>query len=200
MSNPDRCDLQASLKLNGGTIRKLLPSEHGLVRDHLLRLDKESRRLRFAHGVSDSFIERYATGIMDNGDLFFGFLVDGEARAIAELRQIGYGWNSDAEAAFSVESPYQSSGVGSVLMGRVIRSARNRFVKRLYMSCLAENARMQNIARKYEASLKFELGEVVGEIVPDAANYFSVLEEAMEDRVGFMLAVLDLQERLTKAA
>jgi hypothetical protein len=36
--------------------------------------------------------------------------------------------------------------------------------------------------------------------VPDTANYFSILAEAMDDRVGFMLAVLDLQSRLVKAA
>ena len=53
-------------------------------------------------------------------------------------------------------------------MGRVIRAARNRHVQRLYMSCLAENARMQAIARHHEASLRFDYGEVVGEILPKA--------------------------------
>ena len=38
-----------------------------------------------------------------------------------------------------------------------------------------------------------QIGEVVGEIVPQDANYFSLLAEAVEDRVGYMLAVLDLQ-------
>ena len=42
-----------------GTIRKLWPTETDKFRDHLLRLDKTNRRLRFAHGVSDSFIEDY---------------------------------------------------------------------------------------------------------------------------------------------
>jgi hypothetical protein len=85
-------------------------------------------------------------------------------------------------------------------MGRVIRAARNRGLQLLYMSCLAENSKMQAIARKYEAELRFEYGEVIGEIVPDTANYFSILAEAMDDRVGFMLAVFDLQSRLVKAA
>ena len=61
------------------------------------------------------------------------------------------------------------------------------------MNCLAENGKMQAIACKYDAELRFESGEVVGEIVPQDANYFSLLAEAVEDRVGYMLAVLDLQ-------
>ena len=85
-------------------------------------------------------------------------------------------------------------------MGRVIRSARNRGVHLLYMSCLAENGKMQAVARKHHADLRFEYGEVVGEIVPDGPNYFSILAEAMDDRVGYMLAVFDLQTRIAHAA
>jgi hypothetical protein len=43
--------------IDTGTIRKLWPTEADRFRHHLLRLDKENRRLRFAHFVSDSFIE-----------------------------------------------------------------------------------------------------------------------------------------------
>ena len=47
-------------QFSGGNIRKLWPTETDKFRDHLLRLDKMSRRLRFAHGVSDAFVEDYA--------------------------------------------------------------------------------------------------------------------------------------------
>ena len=60
---------------------------------------------------------------------------------------------------------------------------------------------MQAIARKHEAELRFEYGEVIGEIVPIDPDYFSILAEAMEDRVGYLLAVLDVsRERARKAA
>lgn len=192
--------MSSQARLPEGVFRKLWPSETGSFRDHLLRLDKQSRRMRFAHGVADAFIEDYAARMSDMGSLVFAFIADGAVRAAAELRKIGDTWGSEAEAAFSVEKAYQDLGIGSELMGRVIRAARNRGVHLLYMSCLAENSKMQAIARKYEAVLHFEYGEVVGEIVPDSANYFSILAEAVEDRVGFMMAVLDLQARLVKAA
>lgn len=183
-----------------GSIRKLWPVETAKFRDHLLRLDKNSRRMRFAHSVSDTFIDDYAERMSDMGSVVYGYIEADEVRAVAELRKLGDAWGNEAEAAFSVETTHQGLGIGSDLMGRIIRSARNRGVQRLYMSCLPENGRMQAIARKYEAVLMLEPGEVVGEIVPVGPNYFSVLAEAVDDRVGYMLAVLDLQGRLSRAA
>lgn len=182
------------------SIRKLWPSESDKFRDHLMRLDRASRRMRFAHSVSDTFIADYASRMSEMGSVVYGMFDGGEIRAVAELRKLGDTWGPEAEAAFSVETEFQDQGIGSELMGRVIRAARNRGVQRLYMSCLAENSKMQAIARKHEADLRFEYGEVIGEIVPQNPNYFSILAEAVEDRVGFMMAVLDLQSRLMRAA
>ena len=186
--------------IHAGAVRKLLPTEWESFRDHLLRLDTASRRMRFAHAVSDSFIEDYASRMSEMGSIVFALIDHGQVRAAAELRKLGDTWGREAEAAFSVEKTFQDKGIGSELMGRVIRAARNRGVQLLYMSCLAENGKMQAIARKFEADLRFEYGEVVGEIVPESPNYFSVLTEAMEDRVGYMMAVLDLQARLAAKA
>ncbi|MBU1213441.1 MAG: GNAT family N-acetyltransferase [Alphaproteobacteria bacterium] len=187
-------------QFSGGTIRKLWPSETDKFRDHLLRLDKNSRRMRFAHSVSDSFIEDYAGRMSDMGAIVYAYLEDGEVRAVAELRKLSDVWGEEAEAAFSVEPGYQEKGIGTELMGRVIRASRNRGVHRIYMSCLAENQKMQAIARKHEADLRFEYGEVIGEILPVNSDYFSILAEAMEDRVGYLLAVFDVRRERNRQA
>src|SRR5262245_995424 len=192
--------IMSNLETVEGTIRRLWPTETDKFREHLLRLDPESRRLRFAHSVSDAFIAEYAGRMTEYGSLVYGHLVDGKVRGAAELRRLGDAWGEEAEAAFSVEKPYQDHGVGTDLMGRVVRAARNRNIRRLYMSCLAENARMQTIARKHEALLRFEYGDVIGEIEPAHPDYFSLVAEAAEDRMGFIIAVLDLQARMVRAA
>jgi GNAT superfamily N-acetyltransferase len=115
----------------GGNIRKIWPTETEKFRDHLLRLDKASRRMRFAHGVSDSFVEDYASRMGDAGSIVYGFFVDGKVHAAAELRKLSDVWGQEAEAAFSVEATHQDQGIGSELMGRVIRAARNRGVHEL---------------------------------------------------------------------
>ena len=183
-----------------GTIRKLWAHETDLFRDHLLRLDQGSRRLRFAHAVGDTFIRDYASRMAEMGSIVHAYVEAGEVRAVAELRKLADDWGTEAEVAFSVEKPLQEQGLGGELMGLVIRAARNRGVKRLFMSCLAENEKMQAIARKHEAELRFELGEVLGDIVPSTADYVSILAEAVDDRVAYMLAVLDLGTRLRQVA
>ena len=182
----------------GGTIRKVWATESQAFCDHLLRLDKKSRRMRFAHSVPDKFIIDYASRMSDNGAVVYGYFEDSEIRAAAELRKLGDRWGHEAETAFSVEPDYQGKGLGSELLGRIIRSARNRGIAHLYMSCLPDNQRMQAIAKKHEAELRFEYGDVVGDIVPQAPDYISVFSEAMEDRVGYMLGVLDIRRRLRK--
>ena len=102
----------------------------------------------------------------DMGGIVYGYFEGEDVRAAAELKKLGDTWGREAEAAFSVEQPLQEHGIGTELMGRVIRAARNRGVQHLCISCLAENSKMRAIARHFEAELRFEYGEVVGEIVP----------------------------------
>lgn len=184
-----------------GAIRKLWPSERTQFRDHLSRLDESSRRMRFAHCVSDEFIADYAERMDEMGSIVFGYFDEAhDLRACAELRKLTNEWAPAAEAAFSVETGLQNTGIGTLLMGRVIRSARNRGVHHLYMSCLPENRRMQAIAKKHEATLRFEYGEVIGDILPQSSDCFSQLAEAVDDRVGFLMAVVDLTVRSRRAA
>ena len=60
-----------------GTVRKLWPTETDKFRDHMLRLDKDSRRMRFAHSVSDSFIEDYASRMAEFGSVVYAFIAAG---------------------------------------------------------------------------------------------------------------------------
>ncbi len=179
----------------GGTFRKLWPAETEKFRAHLLRLDKETRRLRFGMPVNDQFIIDYAGRTSEWDSIIHVFVVGGEIRAAAELRRIGDQWSGEAEAAFSVETDYQNKGIGSELLGRVVRSARNRGIDRLYMNCLLENRKMQRVAKKHEAMLQFEQGEVIGRVRPGVPTYLSIWSEAIEDGSNFMMAILDLPKR-----
>jgi GNAT superfamily N-acetyltransferase len=173
--------------------------ERDKFRDHLLRLDRDSRRMRFGMAVSDDFITDYASRVGEMRCVVYGFFTDGEMRAAAEMRKIGESWSTDAEGAFSVEKDYQNRGIGTELLGRIIRAARNRGVSRLYMNCLAENHKMQRLCRKYEAELHFDHGEVVGRVLPALPTYISIWEEAVENSNGFVMAVLDLPMRMLPA-
>src|SRR5664280_1682457 len=74
---------------DGGTIRKLWIGETDAYRDHLLRLDRESRHRRFSGALADEVIARHASTANGLGVVVHGFFVDGVLRGAAELRQNG---------------------------------------------------------------------------------------------------------------
>ncbi len=185
---------------DGGIIRKLWVGETDAYREHLLRLDSDSRHTRFSGAMSDQAIADYATTAQGVDVVVHGFFVDGTLRGAAELRHIGPTLSRAAEAAFSIEKPWQSHGVGSALLERTLLSARNRGINALHIQCLADNRRMQQLARKFDAELKFDFGSVVGEVTPPRFTGLSLMREWMADGQGFAAALLSMQERILKAA
>jgi GNAT superfamily N-acetyltransferase len=187
------------LLADGGMIRKLWIGEADKYRDHLLRLDAESRCNRFGVAIADELIETYVASPTWSGAVMHGFLVEGIVRGVAELKPFGV-FPTEAEVAFSVEKPWQSHGIGSALLERTLLVARNRGIKRVHMVCLADNDRMQQLARKFAAHLSFEHGSVVAELAAPHPTPLSMLREIMADGHGVATAMLDVQARLMKIA
>lgn len=183
---------------DGGVIRKLWIGEADRYRDHLLRLDAGSRHSRFGSGVSDEFIRNYVGTAFGLSAIVHGFYLDGTLRGAAELRPLGPDFAHEAEAALSIEAPWQSHGIGSTLLDRTLLAARNRGIKKLHMACLANNRRMQELARKFAAELSFDFGAVVGEVAAARPTPLSVLRELVADNCGFATAVLEVQSRILK--
>ena len=94
----------------------------------------------------------------------------------------------------------QSHGVGTVLLERTLLSARNLGIKLLRMHCLTDNRRMQQLAGKFEADLKFDFGSVVGEVDPPRFTLLSLTREMVTDAHSVATAVLDVQSRLLNPA
>jgi len=188
------------LLADGGVIRKLWIGEADIYRDHLLRLDAESRRNRFGLALADELIEAYVASPTWSGAVLHGFVVDGVLRGAAELKPFGATLPTAAEAAISVEKPWQSHGVGSALLARTLLAARNRGIRHVHMACLPDNARMQQLARKFAAELSFDLGNVVGEVAAPHPTPLSILREIVADGHGVATAMLDAQARWLKAA
>jgi ribosomal protein S18 acetylase RimI-like enzyme len=163
-----------------GIVRRLRAIERDKVRDHLLRLDTEDRLRRFAGYLSDAQIETYCANLDWARALIVGYVVDGEVRAIGELKPMADGRSRAAELAVSVERQFQSRGIGTVLLRRLIVAARNRFIRRLHMICLMDNARVQHLARKLDGRLAFEQGEVEARIEPPWPTYWTLLEETLD--------------------
>jgi GNAT superfamily N-acetyltransferase len=120
----------------------------------------------------------------------------GVLRGVADMRIVRPLDLQEAEAAFSIEKPWQSHGVGSALLERCLLAARNRGVKLLQVCCLMENRRMQQLARKFEAELTFDFGTVIGTMENPHPTPLSVMRELVTDSQSFAAAYVDFQSRL----
>ena len=177
-----------------GQTRKLWTADETAFREHLLRLDAETRRKRFAMATTDEFIARYAANIFNFHSVVHGHFVEGTLRGVGELRLMDVS-GREAEAAFSVEDGWQGQGIGTDLMHHTLTTARNRGIARVYMNCLASNRSMQRLARSQGAELEYEAGDVVGLLLPPAASPTSIAREIAWDTAGWATAVVDMQRR-----
>ena len=174
-----------------GHIRKLGRSERDVLCAHLLRLTPEERRMRFLGSVGDASIRRYCERPRPFHTVVLGYFADGILRGAGELlldEQVL--WTKRAEVALTVEGPFQGRGVGAELLRRLVVLARNRGVAVVHMTCLAENERVQAIARGLDAVLEIEEGGVEGRVHPPWPTHLSLLEEAMSDSLTLMRVVL----------
>jgi len=148
-----------------GTVRTLSQQEElPLLRDHLLRLDHESRHDRFHGFMDDSFIEGYAEKCASDGTIIIAYLEDGVVRGAAELHPPDTSADLQPEIAFSVESGQRRLGVGSILFRKLIAEARARGYRHLRITTGAQNDAMRALANKFGAHLTFRYGESTGTI------------------------------------
>jgi GNAT superfamily N-acetyltransferase len=148
-----------------GTVRTLSQHEElPLLRDHLLRLDRESRHDRFHGFMDDSFIEGYAAKCASDGTVVIAYLEDGLVRGAAELHPPDGSPDSQPEIAFSVEAPVRRQGVGSILFRKLIAQARAKGYRWLRITTGAQNEAMRALANKFGAHLTFRHGESTGTI------------------------------------
>ena len=148
-----------------GSVRTLRQQEElPLLRDHLLRLDPESRHDRFHGFMDESFIERYAAKCADDGTVIIAYIEDGVVRGAAELHPPDRSPDSQPEIAFSVEATVRRQGVGSILFKKLIAEARSKGYQSLRITTGAQNQAMRALAHKFGAHLTFRHGDSTGSI------------------------------------
>ena len=163
------------------TTRTLQRHERDEYARHLVLLDDEDRRLRFASPRSDEAIREYVQKIDLSRDAIIG-VYDADLALIGAAhlaRGTGY-----AEVGVSVLSGHRGRGVGSALLSRSRLHARNWGVAEFFTHCAADNRAMMKLAKKHGMRAVVERGEADAYLevpAPDAASYTA---ELLAERVG----------------
>lgn len=179
-----------------GVIRTIRPWERAKLREHLLRLEPEGRRMRFHAAVKDSAIERFVDRLSWLRSINAGFFEDGALRGSAQLVWSADPWRDGVEFAIAVETAWRGRGVGTALMDRALILARNRGLDRLTMTCLRENDAMRALARHFEARLAFEDNGVEGRLRLPWPSQATLAQEAAEEWFAAMRQGIETVARL----
>ena len=167
-------------------MRKLLSSEAGKLRDHLGRLTREQRSLRFMGALDDDVVAEHCERLNWFRAVVIGYFGAGELRGAAELQVAGDRFPTLYEVAITVETGWQDRGVATELLRRVLVIATNRSARGVRLKCIGDNHRIQHIAQKFGAQLDRRDGESEGDISTSSPTYWSLCEEVTDDNLGWM--------------
>jgi hypothetical protein len=92
-----------------------------------------------------------------------------------------------------VEKAWRAQGIGTALMARAARSARDLGIEHLYLTCQRGNRGMQCIAAKFAASMSYDDGECFADISMHCQPMSALLEPATHGATAHSrMVVLDL--------
>jgi acetyltransferase len=166
---PYPSDLAETLQWRGRaiTVRPVRPEDEAQHRAFLERLDPDDIRMRIFY--SRRTIERSELARLTQIDYEreMAFLAtapgaDGREETLAVVRAVADPDNHDAEFGIIVRSDLKGSGLGRLLMGRLIAYQRHHGTQRLVATVLNENAGMLKLAQ--------DLGFVLDEGQADAST------------------------------
>lgn len=141
-------------KLRDGQVVRIRPmskEDIELEREFIESLSPESRHQRFLGGVgkpSQKMLEELTDVDHEKREAFIALIDDG-----GKEREIGasrYAMDQDGkacESAVVVSDDWQKHGLGTLLINRLIETAKARGIERLYSIDSAENARLREVAR-----------------------------------------------------
>ncbi|WP_323844230.1 GNAT family N-acetyltransferase [Microbulbifer magnicolonia] len=142
-------------KLSDGQVVKIRPLNRDdieLEREFITNLSPESRHFRFLAGVgkpSQKMLEELTDIDHDRREAFIALIQeDGGEKEIGVSR---YALDPDGKAgecAVVVADEWQKHGLGTLLINRLIESARARGLERLYSIDSAENFKLRQVARE----------------------------------------------------
>lgn len=170
-------------------VRRLGARHFDLVRAHLIGLDAHDRYLRFGHGASDDYIDRYVRHIDFERDVVFGaFDRHLELVAVGHLAPCPAFADARPAAEFGVSvSPGQRRrGFGARLFGHAMLLARNRGLERLVIHALRENAAMLAIARQAGAAVVSDGPDAQAWLELPGPDWGSHLEQWAEARAAWV--------------
>ena len=136
---------------------------------HLKRLNTEDRYMRFFAAVSDSVLESYVeTGLNLAKSKAFGIFDPSQKEKLIALAHLSteekIANECRAELGISVDENFRNIGLAKRLLDRVLVHCKAKNIKTIFMSCLRQNKKMQNLAKKAGLRVILEHEDALAEL------------------------------------
>lgn len=152
--------------------------------DHLLKLDLQSRYMRFGYSCKDESIQDYASNIPDC-DMILGIresITDDNIVAAVHLAVSQDG--TSAELGISTLPSSRRKGYGERLLRYTVDVLRNRKIMQLYSVCIPDNQPLLKLLHKLNiTSITSQPGEKEARISIPMAGMDSLVSELRNDRL-----------------
>lgn len=146
-------DFQSREKLRDGTvvlIRGIRPTDDALEREFIEHLSAQSRRYRFLGTIatpSSQLLWQLTHPASVRGVAFVALTVgDPQEREIGVCRYSASPDGLSCECAVAVSDEWQGKGLATILMRRLIDTAREHGIQRMYSIDASDNQRMRELA------------------------------------------------------
>jgi GNAT superfamily N-acetyltransferase len=131
-------------------VRPIQPTDVELERDFIERLSPKSRRYRFLGSIrtpSAELLRQFTQPQLTHGVAFVALLGEGDATHEIGVCRFSTGANAGScECAVVVSDEWQGKGLATLLMKRLIETARHCGFKRMYSIDAADNHEMRDLA------------------------------------------------------
>lgn len=170
-------------------IRKLWIGDKGALQVHFHGLGGDHLQQRFGRPMSPGAISRYCDSVDWWHSVKLGAFDGGAMVGVGELQAVGHLFPCRSEIAVSVWPNWQDRGVGTALVRRLIRAARNRAWRQLVIICGAENRKILHLCRKFGSDMTFCGNGVESRIETPWPDYGSLLIEAIDDYAAMLTQI-----------
>ena len=166
---------------NEKSVQKLTPCLFkNQIEKHLLKLSDVDRHLRFGYQIKDEAIQKYVERMSAQDIIFAIFNEKLEIVAMAHFVLLDDG---SAELGLSVNEEYRGRNFGFKLFSRAVLTAKVLGINEIFVQCLAENAAMQHIAKKFDMKVVNQYGETEGRLSVENASPSEILQYALTQQL-----------------
>ena len=162
---------------------------------HLKNLTTEDRYTRFCYNIKDEAIDQFILSILynPNDHHLFTAEIDDAVVGFGHLAREGNDW----ELAVSIDKEHQGRGIANHLMGRMIAWGKTRGIHSVFMHCIAQNTKIQHLAKTHGLRMVERDGaEVTSKVDLPAPTPLDYTADFLREQRELLTQMTDIQRRM----